>query len=170
MDLGFDIVELPSTAHLEVGETAPDFTRPLVTEEFWEDRALAEVVDEPTLLVFHPMDGAFQTTYIYNEMDDRGWAEDVAILGISISSPYEHKQLLAARGDGVRVFTDPSGSVAEEYGVTHDIDGMSGVQEQRPAVFVLDADRVVQYAWVADEHPAFPPYDAVAAAIDEHTD
>lgn len=163
----FDVVELPETDHVTAGETAPEFTRPLVGEEFWEDRSLSTVVDGPTLLVFHPMDGAFQTTYVYNEIDDRGWADTLPVYGVSISSPYEHKELLAERGDGVRVFSDPSASAVEAYGVAHDIDGMEGITEARPAVFLLDADRVVRYAWVGSEHPSFPDYDAVEAAIDD---
>ncbi|WP_281194385.1 redoxin domain-containing protein [Halorubrum sp. F4] len=163
----FDVVELPETDHVTAGETAPEFTRSLVGEEFWEDRSLSAVVGGPTLLVFHPMDGAFQTTYVYNEIDDRGWADTLPVYGVSISSPYEHKDLLAERGDGVRVFSDPSASVVEAYGVGHDIDGMAGITEARPAVFLLDSDRVVRYAWVGSEHPSFPDYDAVEAAIDD---
>ncbi|GAA0523267.1 Peroxiredoxin [Halorubrum aquaticum] len=163
----FDVVELPEADHVTAGETAPEFTRPLVGEEFWEDRSLSSVVDEPTLLVFHPMDGAFQTTYVYNEIDDRGWADALPVYGVSISSPYEHKDLLAERGDGVRAFSDPSAEVVEAYGVAHDIDGMAGITEARPAVFLLDGDRVVRYAWVGSEHPSFPDYDAVEAAIDD---
>ena len=65
MDLGFDVVNLPETDAIEDGETAPDFTRPLVTAEYWEDRALSELAAEgPVLLVFHPMDGSFPATYI----------------------------------------------------------------------------------------------------------
>jgi peroxiredoxin len=33
-------------------------------------------------------------------------------------------------------------------------------------VFLLDADRTVEYAWVASEWPDFPDYDAVEAAIE----
>ena len=44
---------------------------------------------------------------------------------------------------------------------------MAGVEEPRPAVFVLDGERVVQYAWVAEEWPDFPDYDVVEAAMDE---
>ncbi|SMO44809.1 redoxin domain-containing protein [Halorubrum cibi] len=163
----FDVVELPETDHVTAGGTAPEFTRPLVDEEFWEDRSLSEIVDGPTLLVFHPMDGAFQTTYVYNEIDDRGWSDRLPVYGVSISSPYEHKDLLAERGEGVKVFSDPSAEVIESYGVAHDIDGMAGVTEARPAVFLLDDDRVVRYAWVGSEHPSFPDYDAVESAIDD---
>lgn len=165
----FDVVTLPETDHPESGEVAPDFTRPLVNGEYWEDRSLADVVDGPTLLVFHPMDGAFQATYLYNEVDDRGWVTDLDVLGLSISTPYEHKRLLGERAAGVRIFSDPSAAVAREYGVDHDIDGMTGITECRPAVFLLDGDRTVRYAWVAEEHPEFPDFDELDEAIAELT-
>lgn len=165
----FDVVTLPETDHPESGEVAPDFTRPLVNGEYWEDRSLADVVDGPTLLVFHPMDGAFQATYLYNEVDDRGWVTDLDVLGLSISTPYEHKRLLGERAAGVRIFSDPSAAVAREYGVDHDIDGMTGITECRPAAFLLDGDRTVRYAWVAEEHPEFPDFDELDEAIAELT-
>ncbi|OYR38655.1 peroxiredoxin [Halorubrum sp. Ib24] len=161
----FDVVSLPETEHVAEGDVAPDFTRPLVNEEYWEDAALDDAVDGPTLLVFHPMDGAFQATYLYNTIDDHGWADDLDVLGLSISSPYAHKRLLAERGEGVRIFSDPSAGVIEEYGLAHDIDGMTGVTETRPAVFLLDGDRAVEYAWVASEHPEFPDAEEIDDAV-----
>lgn len=163
----FDVVDLPDIDHVDEGDTAPDFTRPLVTEEYWEDRSLDDVTDEGrTLLVFHPMDGAFPTTYIYQNFAERGFDENVQIVGVSISSPYEHKTLIDEReGVEFRAFSDPSNEVAEAYGIAHDLDGMAGVSEPRPAVFVLDEDREVEYAWVASEWPDFPDYDAVEVAI-----
>ena len=166
----FDVVSLPETDHVAEGDTAPDFTRPLVNDEYWEDRALADVVDGPTLLLFHPMDGAFQGTYLYNTVDDHGWADDVDVLGVSVSTPYAHKRLLGDRGDGVRIFSDPAAGVIEEYGLAHDIDGMTGITESRPAVFLLDADRNVEYAWVADEHQAFPDAEAFDDSVAELVD
>ena len=166
----FDVVALPETDHVGEGDTAPDFTRPLVNPEYWEDRSLADAVEGPTLLLFHPMDGAFQATYLYNTVDEHGWADDVDVLGLSISSPYAHKRLLAERGDGARIFADPGAGVVEAYGLAHDIDGMSGITEARPAVFLLDADRTVEYAWVASEHPEFPDAEAIDDAIDRLVD
>jgi peroxiredoxin len=166
MELEFEITDLPASDHPEVGEVAPDFTRPLVGPEYWEDASLSDVAAEgPTLLVFHPMDGAFPTTYIYNAVDDHGFAEEIQVVGVSVSTPYEHKDLLEARGEDVRLFSDPDAGVAAAYDVANDLDGMAGVTEHRPAVFVLDTDRTVQYAWVADEWPAFPDYEEVAAAV-----
>ncbi|MFD1586367.1 peroxiredoxin family protein [Halorientalis brevis] len=172
MDLGFDVVDLPPSGHPDVGEQAPDFERPLVTAEFWEDRALSDLTAEgPVLLVFHTMDGAFPTTYMWNEIRDRGWGsgnEDggLQVVGLSISTPYEHKTTIADREIDYPLFSDPQNGVAEQYGIVHDLDGMAGVSEPRPAAFLLDEERVVQYAWVAQEWPAFPDYDEIEARLD----
>ncbi len=163
----FDVVELDSTDHPEEGDEAPDFVRPLVNEEFWEDAALSDLTEDgPLLLIFHPMDGAFPATYIWNEVRDRGWTETVTVVGLSVSSPYEHETLIEERGIDARLFSDPQNGVAEQYGIVNDLDGMSGVSEPRPAVFVIDGERAVEYAWVASEWPDFPEYDEIEAAID----
>ncbi|WP_410765893.1 redoxin domain-containing protein [Haloferax sp. DFSO60] len=162
----FDIVELPEHDAPGVGETAPDFTRPLVNQEFWEDASLSDLTDEePVLLVFHPMDGAFPTTYVWNNLRDHGVLEEIRTVGISISSPYEHKTLLKERDVDAQVFSDPAAGVATEYGLEHDLDAMNGITEHRPAVFLLDEDREIQYQWVAETWPDFPDYDEVADAV-----
>lgn len=165
MDLGFEVVELDASDHPMEGAQAPDFVRPLVNDEYWEDVALSDLTtSSPVLLVFHPMDGAFPATYIWNELRDRAWEEDydVTIVGLSISTPYEHKTLIEEREMPYRLFSDPQNGVAEEYGIVNDLGGFAGVSEPRPAVFLLDMERTVQYAWVAQEWPAFPDYDEVA--------
>ncbi|MFC4450592.1 redoxin domain-containing protein [Halorussus aquaticus] len=182
----FDVVSLPDTDHVAEGDTAPDFTRPLVNDEYWEDAALSDLTDEgPVLLVFFTMDGAFPATYMWNEIRDRAWGSeaqraseeasgetaneedrDLTVVGLSISDPYAHKQLVEERGVEYRLFSDPQNGVAEEYGIVNDLDGMAGVSEPRPAVFLLDGDRTVEYAWVAEEWPDFPDYDEVEAAIE----
>ncbi|MDS0295796.1 redoxin domain-containing protein [Halogeometricum luteum] len=167
----FEVVDLPESDHPEVGDTAPDFTRPLVGPEYWEDVALSDLTDEgPVLLVFHPMDGAFPSTYVWNNLRDEGVVDRVATVGVSVSSPYEHKTLLDERDieDSVRLYSDPAAGVAEGYGIENPLDGMTGITEHRPAVFLLDGERTVQYAWVASEWPDFPDYEEVAEAVEEH--
>jgi peroxiredoxin len=162
----FDVVDLPETDHVEEGEVAPDFTRPLVEHEYWEDASLSAVAAEgPVCLVFYPMDGAFPATYIWNEIRDREWGEFLTVVGLSISTPYGHKRLLQERGMDYRLFSDPANGVAEAYGIVNDLDGMTGVSEPRPAVFVLSEDRTVEYAWVATQWPDFPRYDEAESAI-----
>ncbi|MFB6136377.1 MAG: redoxin domain-containing protein [Halobacteriaceae archaeon] len=168
MDLDFDVVDLGPTDHVAEGETAPDFTRPLVNREYWEDASLSELTDEGrVLLVCHPMDGAFPATYVWQEIAERGWERaDARVVGLSISTPYAHERLLEARGlDRFSLFSDPGNGVAEAYGIAHDLDGMAGVSEPRPAVFLVGEDRTVEYAWVAREWPSFPDYDAVEVAL-----
>ncbi len=168
----FEVASLPDADHVAEGDTAPDFTRPLVDDEYWEDASLSELTDEgAVLLVFYPMDGAFPATYVWNEIRDRGWESDaeendLTVVGLSISDPYSHKQLIEERGMDYRLFSDPSNEVAEDYGVVHDLDGMAGVNEPRPAVFLLDEDRTVEYAWVAAEWPDFPNYDEIEDTLD----
>ena len=165
-ELDFEVVELDETDHPAEGDGAPDFTRPLVDSEQWHDVALSELLDEgPVVLVFHSMDGAFPATYAWNEIRDRGWTDEVTVVGCSISTPYEHKRLIAERGIDARLFSDPQNGVAEQYGIVNDLDGMACVAEPRPAVFVIGDDRTIEYAWVASEWPDFPEYDDVEAAI-----
>lgn len=163
----FEVVDLGGADHPEEGDEAPDFVRPLVDAEFWEDVALSELTAEGlVVLVFHPMDGAFPATYIWNEIRERGWTDRITVVGLSISSPYEHKTLLEERNVDAQLFSDPGNGVAEKYGIVNNLDGMAGIKEPRPAVFVVDGERTVQYAWVASEWPDFPEYDAIEAAID----
>ncbi len=168
MDLGFDVVELDPTDATAEGERAPEFTRPLVSGEYWTDRSLSDLTDEgPVLLVFHTMDGAFPSTYVWKELEERAWDReyDVQVVGLSISDPYAHKRLIEKREMDYRLFSDPRNEVAREYGVVHDLDGMAGIEEPRPATFLIDGDRTVVHRWVASEWPEFPDYDEIEAAI-----
>ena len=170
MNLGFDVVELGSADHPEIGDEAPDFTRPLVNDEYWEDASLSELTDEkPVVLVFHPMDGDFPATYIWQEIRDRGWDDyNAELVGLSISSPYEHARFLEEWDlEAFRLFSDPANGVAERYGIAHELDGMTGIEEPRPAVFVIDENRTIYDGWVADEWPEFPPYDEIEASLEE---
>lgn len=171
MELDFDVIEFEASDHVEPGDEAPDFTRPLVNDEYWADASLSELAeDDPVLLVFHPMDGDFPATYIWQEVRDRDWLDyDVEIVGLSISTPYEHKSFIREWRDfdDFRFFSDPANDVAEQYGIAHDLDGMAGIAEPKPAVYLIDEDLTVEWAWVAETWPDFPPYDAVEERLDD---
>lgn len=165
----FDVVDLGPADYPAEGAQAPDFTRPLVSEELWEDVSLSSVYEGgPLLLVFHPMDGAFPATYLWNELSERGIDdhERVQAVGLSISTPYAHKQLIESRDIDARLFSDPSNEVAELYGISHDLDGMAGIEEPRPAAFLIDESGTIQYAWVGSEWPSFPDYEEIETAIE----
>ena len=163
----FPVVELGESDHVRVGDEAPDFVRPLVNDEYWEDTALSDLLgEEPVVLVLYPMDGDFPATYIWNEVRDREWGDLATVVGLSISSPYEHSRFVDERGMDYRLFSDPANGVAEAYGIVNDLDGMAGVSEPRPAVFVIDGEGTIEYAWVATEWPDFPDYDGVERHLD----
>jgi peroxiredoxin len=168
----FDVVELDDAEGVDVGEEAPDFTRPLVNSEYWEDVSLSDLTAEgPVILMFTTMDGAFPSTYMWNAIRDRGWgtndgpAADATVVGLSISTPYEHETLIEEREMDYDLFSDPDNGVAEVFGIANDLDGMEGVAEPRPAIFAIDGNRVVQYAWIASEWPDFPDYEETEATL-----
>ena len=166
--MDFDVVSLGPTDHPEVGGTAPDFTRPLVNDEFWEDRTLAALASEGGLvLVFTPMTGSFLAEYAWNEIRDRGWDDyEGTVVGVTVSTPYAVSGFLDEQELPFALFSDPSNEVAERYGVAHELDGMAGVSEPRLAVFVLDSALTVEDAWVASEWPEFPDYDALEDTLE----
>ncbi|ELY55642.1 redoxin domain-containing protein [Natronolimnohabitans innermongolicus] len=158
----FDVIDFDAADSPERGETAPDFTRPLVTDEFWEDRSLSDVVADEgrTILVFTSMIGAYTSKYVWDELAERDWFDRAdRIVGLSAATPYAISAFLDDNDHPFAVFADPANDVAGEYGIVHDLDGMEGISEPRMAVFVLEPDLTVADAWVADEWPEFPPYD-----------
>lgn len=169
VDLEFDVVDLGEADNPEPGEMAPDFTRPLVTEEFWENRTLSQLAGETdglTVLVFTPMVGSFVGKYVGDELHDRGWHDAVGqLVGITISSPYAIKRFLADNEYPFPFFSDPANEIAETYGIVNDLDGMDGISEPRPAVLALESDLTVAAVWVAREWPDFPEYDVLEAEL-----
>ncbi|WP_066384011.1 hypothetical protein [Halalkalicoccus paucihalophilus] len=61
------------------------------------------------------------------------------------------------------LYSDPENDVVERYGVIHDLDGMTGLSESRPAMFLIRNELSIDYTWVADEWPQSPPYDEIEA-------
>ncbi|APX97745.1 Peroxiredoxin [Natronorubrum daqingense] len=158
---GTELVEFPPTEHPTEGEQAPDFTRPLVTDEYWEDASLSDLVAEDgrVLVVFFPLNWGGKSVYWWDELQGRDWAPDVSVVGVGISQPFDHQRFIERRGLEYPLFSDPGNDVAERYGVVHDLDGMAGISEPRPAMFLVGPDRTVEYAWVASEWPPSPPFD-----------
>lgn len=164
----FEVVAFPETDHPRPGDVAPDFTRPLVTREYWEDVALSSLTaDGPVLLFFYPLNWGGKSMYWWKEIQARGWGDGgVTVVGLGISQPFDHQRFIEARDMEYALFSDPANGVAERYDIVHDLDGMTGIAEPRPAAFLLDGSRTVEYAWVAGEWPETPPYDDIEGAFD----
>jgi len=104
---------------------------------------------------------------MWNELRERAFDEhsDIQVIGLSISTPYEHMAFIDDRKIDYPLFSDPQNGVAEQYDIVNDLDGMAGLSEPRPAVFVVDSELTIQYAWVAAEWPEFPEYDELEDAL-----
>lgn len=164
----FDVVSFPDSDHPREGETVPDFTRPLVTDEHWEDVALSQLAaDGPVLLFFYPLNWGGKSIYWWNEIRSREWGDDrVTVAGVGISQPFDHQRFIEDRGMEYPLYSDPANGVAERYDVVHDLDGMAGIAEPRPAVFLVDESLTAAYTWVAEEWPEAPPFDDIEAELE----
>nr|WP_246084366.1 redoxin domain-containing protein [Salinadaptatus halalkaliphilus] len=163
------MVELPPSDHPVAGEHAPDFTRPLVTDEYWENVSLSALARDAggVLLVFSPLNWGGKSIYWWDELQARSWdGDDLAVVGIGVSQPFDHQRFIVDRDLEYPLYSDPGNDVATRYDLVHDLDGMAGLEEPRPAIFLLEDDLTVDYAWVATEWPETPPYDELEAAIE----
>lgn len=157
------------TAPLGVGDRAPDFRLPAAggDPDIERRRLRAELADGPVLLNFYLFDFHPHCTEHVCDLHDLAWfdlAESVTPLGVSTDTTYSHRAFAADAGVDVPLLADSDGTVAEAYGVLEaEVDGHRRVAGR--SVFVIDQDRVVRYAWRADDPATQPPWRAVRAAL-----
>jgi peroxiredoxin len=95
--------------------------------------------------------------------------ENTVVLGISTDGVYSHRAFAEQHRIDFPLLSDSDGRVAEAYGVrTDEIDDHRGVA--RSAVFVVDPDRTVQYAWRSEATDDEPDLAAVEHAARCHGD
>jgi peroxiredoxin len=154
---------------LETSDSAPDFTAKLAGDDP-ESFTLSEHLDEaPIVLVFFP--GAF-TPPCTNEMvafqsDFDGLRDaDATLYGVSADSPFSQAAFREEHGLEFDLVSDMDGDVIEAYGLDIDIGdlGLHGVAQR--AVFVIDGDGEITYAWVAEDPTNEPDYEAVESAAE----
>jgi peroxiredoxin len=150
-----------------VGDQAPDFTVPLVTDTM-EPFTLAESLDEaPIVLVFFP--GAFTSvcTEELGTFDDRltGF-EDIGatVYGVSVDTPFSLREYREQEGLQFGLLSDHDKEIIEAYDLSIDFEdyGYYGLADR--AVVVIDANGTVTYRWVAENPSLQPDYEAVETA------
>jgi peroxiredoxin len=159
---------------LEQGATAPTFSLPAAVDGDVETVDLSSVAGtDVVVLAFYPADFSSTCTEelcTLRDMELFDLQEDVTILGVSTDTAFSHVQFAAEHGLGFPLLSDNDGSVAEAYGVLFD-EGLGGHRRiAKRAVFVLDGDRTVRYAWSSDDPGELPDLDAVRTAIEGLTD
>jgi peroxiredoxin len=166
MDLPFDVTPLPACAPPAVDEELPEAETTLVTAEAWQAGQVPPAdAAGPLTVVFHPMIGAFPTTYMYAGLAEAGVLETSRVVGVTVSDPYAIAGFLREHGHTATVASDPQRALATAMDLVLPLDGLPGLSVHRPAVFVTTPDGTIRYRWVADEWPQFPEYPEVAEAV-----
>jgi peroxiredoxin len=152
----------------ETGEPAPTFTATRGTSAH-EPFDLAEHLgDGPVVLAFFP--GAF-TPPCENEMVALQGrlaefeAAGATLLGVSADSPFSQGAFRDAHGIEFDLVSDMDGDAIAAYDLSMDLPDLGLYGAANRAVFVLDAEGVVRYRWVADDPTTEPDYDAVLDAV-----
>jgi peroxiredoxin len=153
---------------LESGDEAPDFTVPLATGDDVEQFTLSEALaDGPVVLAFFP--GAF-TSVCSHEMSnfrDRLSAFEesgVRLYGVSVDSPFALNAFHDELDLNFPLISDANAELIEEYGVSMDFEDLGIRDLAQRAVFVVDTDGTITYAWVGEDPGVEPDYDEVESA------
>lgn len=151
---------------LKVGDKPADFT--LIDTER-KPRSLKEFQGKKTLLVFFP--GAF-TGVCTKEMCTLRDAmaafnsANAQVVGISVDSPFANKGFADLNKLNFPLLSDYKHEVITKYDIIQkDFAGLSGLSTAKRAVFALDKEGIVRYAWISDNPGVEPPYDDVKKAL-----
>ncbi|ACV46879.1 MULTISPECIES: redoxin domain-containing protein [Halomicrobium] len=148
------------------GDEAPRFELPAVVDGEHRRVALDEYLGEDVvILAFYPGDfnPACDEESDLDELDLFTMQKDVSVLGISADTLYSHAAFAEAYDLHVPLLSDTRREVAREYGVTFE-DAVGQALIER-AVFVVDHDGVVRYAWSTQSPLALPDVDAIKDTI-----
>ena len=80
--------------------------------------------------------------------------------GISVDAPHQNRDMIDKLILPFSLLSDPEGEVSRRYGVW-DEDGRIA----RPAIFVIDADGVIRYAYVGEDFADRPGDEPLLAAL-----
>ena len=150
---------------LKVGAHAPDFTLPSKPGQF---ETLSKHRGRSVVLLFYP--AAF-TSVCTREMCTV--AEDLAaydslgadVLAISVDTPWVAAKFAQESHASFPFLSDFNKTVIRDYDVVHH-DFAFGLKDvAKRAVFVIDPEGVITYAWEGENPGVFPDLDAVKNAL-----
>lgn len=94
---------------------------------------------------------------LYNEIG-------AEVVGISVDTPFCQKAFAEKNNIGYPLLSDFNKEAIRAFGVV--LPELKGLKElAQRAAFVVDADGIVRWRWVADNPGLEPPYDEVAEAV-----
>jgi len=153
---------------VSTGDSAPDFTAPLANGDIGSITLSEQLEDAPLVLAFFP--GAFTSVCAkeMNAFQDRlsAFSElGATVYGISVDSPFSQNAFREEHGLEFDLISDFDREIIADYDVQMDFADLGVYGVAKRAVFVVDSDGTVSYAWVSDDPGVEPDYDAVEAAV-----
>lgn len=151
---------------LKVGDRAPEFT---LADTVRRPVKLADFRGKNVVLAFYP--GAFtkvceKELCTFRDMLAKLEALNAQVLGISVDSPWANGAFGAANRISFPLLSDYTREVSRRYGGVHeDFAGLQGYTVSKRAVFVVDGEGIVRYAWASDDPGREPPYGEIEAAL-----
>ncbi|WP_338728567.1 redoxin domain-containing protein [Haladaptatus sp. DJG-WS-42] len=150
------------------GERAPNFTALYCDGETFREASLDAVLGERGgVLVFSGFTGSAITHNWWTRYAKAGWDEfdGMTVTGVTRDGPYAQNAFLRALDSPFSLFADVDARAISAFDLLCEREGMAGVSTARRAVFVLNANRVVQYRWLAEDWISPVPRKEIEAAI-----
>jgi len=152
---------------LSEGTVAPKFTLPGVVDGAPRDVSLEDYFGEGiVVLAFYPADfnpACEDDSCDLTELDLFTMQRDVDIFAVSTDSVFSHRAYAEEYSLSIPLLSDTHGEAVEAYDVALESDQLLA----RRAVFVIDQEGVIQYAWSTSDLERRPDIDAVREAVSE---
>jgi peroxiredoxin len=151
------------------GDTAPDFTAPLADGDIGEFTLSDRLDEAPLVLAFFP--GAFTSVCSHEMTEFRDRMESfedlgASVYGVSVDSPFALNEFRDKLDLNFPLISDESEEIIADYGIGMDFAELGVHDVAKRAVFVVNGDGEVTYAWVSDDPGVEPDYDEVESAAE----
>jgi glutaredoxin-dependent peroxiredoxin len=151
---------------INIGNKAPEFT---LFDSDKKPRSLSEFRGKKTVLAFFP--GAFtgvctKELCTFRDAMSNFNNLNAQVVGISVDSPFANNAFAMQNNLQFPLLSDYTREVCKQYGGVHeDFAGLKGYTASKRAVFIVDANGSVKYAWVSENPGIEPDYDAISQAL-----
>jgi len=152
---------------VKVDQEAPDFTLP---DTELKPQRLSNFRGKNVVLYFYP--GAFTPTCqkslcTFQDSLSRFNDLNAQVLGISVNDPFTNRAFAGANLLEFPLLNDYNREVIRLYGLeAKDFAGLRGYSVAMRAVFVIDREGIVRYAWVSENPKIEPPYEEIEKSLE----
>ena len=153
---------------IKVGDKAPDFTLP---DTDLKPRSLREFLVNKTVLAFFV--GSFTSVCTkemcaFRDSTARLTNLKAQIVGVAVTDPFSNKAFAEKNLLTFPILSDYKREVIRTYGIElPNFAGLSGYTTAKRAIFILDKDGIVRYAWITDNPAAEPNYSEIEAFLEK---